>query len=90
MRDPHPGQGAGSPVPGGFFVSAHEQSDAAPDIRTLSVAEAAEALGFPEHTVRYFVSKRAIPYVKVGRLVRFRPADLEAFLSANTRPASRS
>lgn len=86
MRDPHPGQGAGSPVPGGFFVSVHEPSDATPDIRTLGFADAAQALGLPERTLRHMVSTRRIPYVKFGRLLRFRPADIETFLRANTRP----
>jgi len=30
------------------------------------------------------VSKRAIPFIKIGRLVRYRKADLDAYISAQT------
>lgn len=56
------------------------------DLRTLSFDEALESTGFAERTLRYLVSSRQIPYIKVGRHVRFRPADLQAWLAENTRP----
>ncbi|WP_408905444.1 helix-turn-helix domain-containing protein [Microbacterium mcarthurae (nom. nud.)] len=56
-------------------------------LTTLGVTEAADALGITERQIRHLVSTRAVTYVKVGRLVRFRPADLEAYLEANTRRA---
>lgn len=59
----------------------------APNLRTLSVPEAAEATGIPERTIRSLVQSRKIPYVKIGRYVRFHPADLQAWLAMNTRPA---
>lgn len=53
----------------------------------LSVPDAATYLGTTERHVRNLVYRRAIPYVKVGALVRFRLAELDAWLEANTVPA---
>ncbi|GEK86806.1 helix-turn-helix domain-containing protein [Microbacterium aerolatum] len=57
-----------------------------PDLRTLSLREAMEATGLAERTLRHLVSTRRIPYIKVGRYLRFRPADLQTWLDENTRP----
>jgi excisionase family DNA binding protein len=83
MRRPCP-FGRRVAVPWRFFVSKNET---AADIRTLSIPEAAAASGLSVRTLRHLVSTRRIPVVKVGRLVRLRPADIEAYLTANTRPA---
>ena len=48
----------------------------------LSVAEAAAHLGVTESFVRRLVLERRVRYYKVGRYVRFRPADLNAFVEA--------
>jgi hypothetical protein len=37
--------------------------------------------------VRRLVAERRIPYVKVGRYVRFRPEDVEAWRDGNVHPA---
>lgn len=58
-----------------------------PELRTLSIREAVQETGIAERTLRTLISNRAIPYVKVGKYVRFKPADLGAWLEANTRPA---
>lgn len=50
--------------------------------RPLSVPEAAERLGVTPRFVRRLVAERRIPYLKLGRHVRFDPADLDAFLAA--------
>lgn len=54
------------------------------EILTLSVAEASEATGLPERTIRHFISTRQIPFIKLGNLVRLRPADLATWVEANT------
>jgi excisionase family DNA binding protein len=33
-------------------------------------------------TLRKYVAKRKIPFVKVGRLVRFRPSEIEGWLAS--------
>ncbi len=38
-------------------------------------------------TLRVWASKRRVPFTKVGRLTRFRRADLDAWLDKNTIPA---
>lgn len=58
-----------------------------PNLRTLSLLEAVDALGIPESTLRSLVRTRKIPYLKVGKYLRFHPADLQAWLAENTRPA---
>ena len=52
--------------------------------RPLDVAEAATYLGTSARHVRQLVATRRIPYLKVGRLVRFRPEALDAWLEENT------
>ncbi len=59
-----------------------------PDILTLSLAEAVAATGIPERTIRTLVSTRRIPYIKVGKFLRFRPAELAAWLDASAVPAA--
>ncbi len=51
--------------------------------RLLKPAEAAEYLQCTENTLRCWVSRRRVPHVKIGRSVRFRLADLEAFVEKN-------
>lgn len=63
-------------------------SDSIPELRTLSLREAVEQTGISERTFRTLVSTRRIPYVKVGKFVRFRLTDLRAWLDANTREAA--
>ncbi len=53
----------------------------------LSVEETAQYLGIKKSTVYQMSMRRAIPVVKVGRLVRFRKADLDAFIESNVKSA---
>jgi excisionase family DNA binding protein len=46
----------------------------------LNTRQAAAHLGLSENTVRAWVRLRRIRYVKVGRSVRFRRADLDAMV----------
>jgi excisionase family DNA binding protein len=47
-------------------------------------AKVCEHLGISERHLRDLRYRRSIPYVKVGRKVRFRGAEIEAWLEANT------
>lgn len=58
------------------------------DVTLWDVETAAAASGLSPRSVRHLIEKRLIPTVKVGRLVRIRPSDFEAFIAANTRPAT--
>ena len=49
--------------------------------------EAAAYLGTTPDTLRVWVSKRKVPFVRVGRLVRFRKKDLDQWLEKNFVPA---
>jgi excisionase family DNA binding protein len=49
--------------------------------------ETAQWLNVPERMVRRLVTERRIPFVKVGRYVRFRPEDVEGWRDGNVRPA---
>jgi excisionase family DNA binding protein len=42
--------------------------------------EAAERLGIAESTLRRWVAQRRVPHHRLGRLVRFTEADIEAIL----------
>ena len=62
--------------------------------RLLTVQEAARYLAVSVSTVYGWVWQRRIPFVKIGRAVRFDPRDLEAFIEAskqgyNTRAAGK-
>ena len=48
----------------------------------LDVAAAAAHLGVSEAFVRRLVLEKRVRYYKVGKFVRFRPGDLEAFVDA--------
>ncbi len=51
----------------------------------LDVAGAAAYLGVSEAFVRRLVLERRVRYFKVGKFVRFRPTDLDAFVEAGRR-----
>ena len=50
-------------------------------------AETAQWLTVPERMVRRLVAERRIPYVKVGRYVRFRPQDVKEWRDGHVHPA---
>lgn len=53
---------------------------ATPLPRLLDIPAVAEHLGISERHVRRLVADRRIPYLKVGGLVRFDPADIQDWL----------
>jgi len=55
--------------------------------KLLTIEEAAERLGVTPRMIRRLTTSRRLPFVKVGRLVRFREADLVEFVEAWTVPA---
>jgi excisionase family DNA binding protein len=52
--------------------------------RPMTKAELAEFLRVSDRTVDNYVIGRVIPYIKIGRSVRFRLADVEKALSRYT------
>lgn len=52
------------------------------DDRLWSIKRLAKYLDVPESSVRDWCFKRTINFVKVGRHIRFRPRDIEAWLEA--------
>jgi len=55
--------------------------------RNWPTEEAAEYLGCTADTLKVWTSKRKVPFVRVGRLVRFRKIDLDQWLEQNFVPA---
>ena len=51
--------------------------------RLLTLAEVAERLNTTPRHVRRLVFERRIAYRKLGRYVRFHPADVEEYIAAN-------
>lgn len=49
----------------------------------LTVSQVATYLGWSPATVYSLANKRRIPYVKVGRSLRFRRSDVEALLTVH-------
>lgn len=50
----------------------------------LDMIQAAAFLGIRRSRIRAAVFRREIPFIKIGRLVRFDPRALETWLSAHT------
>jgi len=48
--------------------------------KLLSVKEAADLYSCSEAAIRKWVYQKRLPVVKVGRLTRLKPSDLEAFI----------
>lgn len=53
------------------------------DTRPVDYDGGADYLGITPRHLRELVARRAVPYIKVGRLIRFLPADLDAWLAEN-------
>ncbi len=53
----------------------------------VNLVEAAEMLRLKSSTLRAWVLRRKIPFVKLGRRVLFRRSDLEALIAENVVPA---
>lgn len=51
------------------------------DNRLLSIKRLSEYLDVPMMTIRDWIYKRQIPFVKVGRHVRFKPSDVQRWLT---------
>ena len=56
----------------------------------LTVAEAAALLRLKPSTIRAWVCQRRIPYAKIGRLVRIRRSDAEAYITSRVVPVSQT
>jgi excisionase family DNA binding protein len=46
----------------------------------LTIDQLAEQLGITTRHVRRLIAERRVPYLKVGKLIRFDPADIAAWL----------
>ena len=46
----------------------------------LDIAALAERLGVTERFVRRLVAERRIPFLKIGKFIRFEPADVAAWI----------
>ena len=55
------------------------------NLKTLGTAEVAQLLGIAERTLMNWRSRRVGPkYIKLGRRVRYRPADIDRYLRKRT------
>ena len=62
----------------------------APSGPLIDIDQAAERLGVTVRFMRRLVDERRIPFHKIGRYVRFDPADLDHFvLEGRVEPANR-
>lgn len=53
----------------------------------LTVAEVAQRLGLQPSTIRLWIAKRKLSYVKLGRSVRIPDAEVDRIIRASTIPA---
>lgn len=55
----------------------------------LNIDQLAQRLGTTARHVRRLVAEKRVPYYKVGRLVRFDPAEITVWLATRRVPGSR-
>ena len=55
-----------------------------PDL--LDIDQLAKHLGTSHRHIRRLIAERRIPYVKVGRLIRFDPAEIATWLDQTRQP----
>ncbi len=55
----------------------------------LTINQLADRLGSTPRHVRRLVAERRVPYLKVGRFVRFDPAEIAAWLDERRMPGRR-
>jgi Bacterial regulatory protein, Fis family len=53
------------------------------DVGLWNKTRTARALGICVRTLDYKLAKGQIPHVKIGRIIRFVPADIEVFINAH-------
>lgn len=51
--------------------------------KLIDINQLAEYIGVSTHTIYLWVSQRKIPYVKLGRNLRFRVDDIEQWIEEN-------
>ena len=56
----------------------------------LDIEQLAEHLGTSHRHIRRLIAEKRIPYVKVGRLIRFDPAEIAAWLDCGRHPSEPS
>jgi excisionase family DNA binding protein len=63
------------------------QSDSRTRRKLLTTDEFADALGLSPKTVRQWTWMRKVPFVRVGRAIRFQPETVDEILNRGTVPA---
>jgi excisionase family DNA binding protein len=62
----------------------------APRSKLLSAAELAARFGVPKGRVYELAERGALQTIRIGRLIRFRPDEVEAFMSRGGERATRA
>ena len=80
---PDPGPAAGLPHVQRPAGGPHAGASAIDRTPPLTIDEAAKRLGVTERLVRRLVSERRIGFVRIGKFVRIRQEDIDAYVAAN-------
>jgi excisionase family DNA binding protein len=85
-RNDRPGRGVGGFVcPQDVFADFCNGTIMPPDKNSLiDTTECAELLGISPGTLRHWVSQRKISFVKIGRLTKFKLADIQKYIDDHT------
>jgi excisionase family DNA binding protein len=73
-----------------IHVNDTETGNTSPISRLLTKAELAPRLGITTRTVDSWMAKGYLPFLKIGRTVRFRLSDVELYLNEHSLVARRS
>ena len=60
-----------------------QQARSNPSVHLMDCTDVADTLGCSKRTVRRMTELRTIPFVNIGRLVRFRPQDIDQYIASN-------
>ena len=58
-------------------------------VNLMDCTDVADTLGCSVRTVRRMAELRTIPFVNIGRLVRFRPQDIDQYIASNMTEAAK-
>ena len=52
--------------------------------KLLDISEVSDTIGVQINTLYSWIHQKKIPYIKIGRLVKFKPSDIDEWLKENS------
>ena len=58
--------------------------------KLLDISEVSDIIGVQINTLYSWIHQKRIPYIKIGRLVKFKPSDIDAWLKEKSIHANKN